>query len=98
MSNPEGRLERAELRIAWQNEATDFTPWMTEDDNSQSSGDALGLNLEVQEAEANVGPVVADILCRNAGDNSLVLIENQLERDPPPTDSTNRTVPAGLPY
>ncbi len=36
--------------------------------------------LELEGQELNVGDFRADILCRNAVDGSLVLIENQLER------------------
>ncbi len=75
-----GRLERVDLRTAWKNEASDFTPWLASEDNIRLLGDTLGLDLEVQQQEAQVGPFRADILCRNTADNSLVLVENQLER------------------
>lgn len=81
MSPPKlGRLERIDLRTAWKNEATDFTPWLAREDNVRLLGDTLGLDLEVQQQEAQVGPFRADLLCRNTADNTLVLIENQLER------------------
>ncbi len=81
MSPPKlGRLERIDLRTAWKNEATDFTPWLAREDNVRLLGDTLGLDLEVQQQEAQVGPFRADFLCRNTADNTLVLIENQLER------------------
>ena len=75
-----GRLERVELRSGWRNEATDFTPWLAREENIRLLGDTLGLDLEVQKQEAQVGPFRADILCRNTTDNTLVLVENQLER------------------
>ena len=81
MTTPQpGRLERVDLRTAWKNEASDFTPLLASDDNIRLLGDTLGLDLEVQQQEAQVGPFRADILCRNTADNSLVLVENQLER------------------
>ena len=76
---PLGRLEGVNLRDYWEREDTEFTPWLAQEENIVLLGDTIGLELEVQEQEASVGPFRADILCRNAGDNSLVLIENQLE-------------------
>jgi len=75
-----GRLEKLDLRDAWKNEAGDFTPWLASEENIKLLGDTLNLDLEVQQQEAQVGPFRADILCRNTADNSLVLVENQLER------------------
>lgn len=80
-----GRLAPVDLRDYWSNEATDFTPWLAQAENITLLGDALGLELEVQEQEAGVGPFRADILCRDTITNHYVLIENQLER----TDHTH---------
>lgn len=82
-SPPLGRLTRVELRAAWKNEATHFTPWLAEPDNLALLAETLGLapdGLELQGQEQAVGPFRADLLCRSTDDNSLVLIENQLER------------------
>jgi len=75
-----GRLAKVDLRTAWSHEATEFTPWLAAEDNIRLLGETLGLELEVLEQEAQVGPFRADILCRNTADNTLVLVENQLER------------------
>lgn len=75
-----GRLERVDLRAAWQGEASDFTPWLARAENIALLGEAIGIELEVQSQEAQVGPFRADILCRDAVTNRYVLIENQLER------------------
>jgi len=75
-----GRLERIDLREIWRTEAYDFTPWLAQPENIEILGDALGLDLEVEAQERNVGPFRADILCKDLDDNSWVLIENQLER------------------
>jgi hypothetical protein len=77
---PLGRLKKLTLRTYWEREDTHFTPWLAEDENISLLSDTIGIELEVQEQEANVGPFRADILCRNTADNTLVLIENQLER------------------
>lgn len=75
-----GRLVRADLRDAWLGEATDFTPWLAHPDNIALLGETIGIELEVESQEKNVGPFRADILCRDTIDNHYVLIENQLER------------------
>ena len=76
-----GRLQRVELRDCWDREDTDFTPWLASEDNIALLGEAIGMELEVQQEEAPVGPFRADILCKNtASDDELVMIENQLER------------------
>lgn len=45
------RLEKVELREAWPNEASNFTPWLAEPDNLAMLGDALGLSLELEAVE-----------------------------------------------
>ena len=81
MSKTLGKLERVKLRDVWEDEAKDFTPWLAKEENISLLGEDLGMKqLEVQGKEQNVGPFRADILCRNMYDNSLVLIENQLEK------------------
>lgn len=75
-----GRLERVELRNAWLGEATSFTPWLATPDNIVLLGEAIGIELEVDSQEKDVGPFRADILCRDTVNNHFVLIENQLER------------------
>lgn len=80
-----GRLTQVDLRDFWRREDTDFTPWLSQDENISLLGEALGLRLVVEETEANVGPFRADILCSEVGEIGYVLIENQLER----TDHTH---------
>ena len=75
-----GRLARVDLREAWVGESTDFTPWLAQADNIALLGEAIGIELEVESQEKNVGPFRADILCRDTINNHYVLIENQLER------------------
>ncbi len=75
-----GRLEKVELRKVWSGEATDFTPWLAEKDNLALLGDTLGLVLELEAQEKDVGPYSADIFCKNTADDTRVVIENQLEK------------------
>jgi hypothetical protein len=74
------RLERVDLRDIWRSEAQDFTPWLARDENIQLLGDTLGIELEVEAVEKNVGPFRADILCQDTTTQKWVLVENQLER------------------
>ena len=73
-----GKLEKVELREIWESEAGDFTPWLAKEANLKLLGDTIGLELELEAQEKNVGPFRADILCKNTADGSWVLIENQL--------------------
>ena len=45
MTQPQlGRLERVDLRAAWNHEARDFTPWLASGDNIRLLGDTLGID------------------------------------------------------
>lgn len=80
MNNELGRLKSVELREIWDSEAQHFTPWLAKESNLALLGDTIGLVLELETVEKNVGPYRADIVCRDTADNSWVLIENQLEK------------------
>jgi Domain of unknown function (DUF4268) len=76
-----GRIERVDLREHWTDEARDFTPWLALPENLSLLADALGIDLELEAQEKEVGSFHADLLCRNTADNnSWVVIENQLEK------------------
>ena len=77
---PLGRLEKVSVRDIWQTEAQHFTPWLARPDNLSILAETLGMELEIEAQERNVGPFRADILCKDTLDGSWVLIENQLER------------------
>ena len=70
-------IEKVDLRDIWPNEASNFTPWLAE--NLSALGEALGLDLELQAQEAQVGAFSLDLLARDTGTNRPVIIENQLE-------------------
>ncbi len=81
MTNKElASIQKVDLREVWPDEAQDFTPWLAE--HLSELGDALGMELELQAREAPVGSYSLDILARDLGSDSPVVIENQLE----PTD------------
>lgn len=75
-----GTIKKMELREVWASESSDFTPWLAKDENIALLGDTIGLDLEVESQEKNVGPFRADILARDLNANHYVLIENQLEQ------------------
>jgi len=75
-----GKLVKVELREAWKDEAHEFTPWLAQEENIKLLGDTIGIELEVEAQEQEVGPFRADILCKDTANNKWVLIENQLER------------------
>ncbi len=75
-----GRLEKVELRDTWETEDQHFTPWLAQDDNLTILGDTIGVDLELEAQEKNVGPFRADILCKDTATGDWVLIENQLAR------------------
>ena len=74
------RLERLDLRRAWSTEAGNFTPWLAQPENLSLLGDTIGIALELEAQEKDVGPFSADIPCKDANSDHWVLIENQLKR------------------
>ena len=79
MPTPElGRDETVKnIRDIWPHEALNFTPWLAK--NLRLLGDALGLKLELDKREAQVGSYFLDILAKEINKDVLVAIENQLE-------------------
>ena len=69
-----GILKRVDLRLLWPHEALDFTPWLAR--NLAVLGDVLGMDLELQLAEAPVGPFSLDLLVHDLGRERVVIIEN----------------------
>ncbi|MBI4667017.1 MAG: DUF4268 domain-containing protein [Nitrospinae bacterium] len=78
-TNSLGQLQRMDLREIWDSESGEFTPWLAQDENIALLGDTIGIELELEAQEKNVGPFRADILCKDISNDSWVLIENQLE-------------------
>ncbi len=77
MTTPEGGTEYVDIRSEWPHEALDFTPWLAE--NLDLLSKAIGLNLELVQEEAAVGPFSCDILAKEVGSGISAAIENQLE-------------------
>lgn len=80
MNDNLSRLEKVDLRDVWKTEAGDFTPWLAQEENISLLGETIGIDLEVEAQEKNVGPFRADILCKDTLYDNWVLVENLLER------------------
>ncbi len=74
------RLIKVPLREFWNKEDKDFTPWLADDENIDLLGETIGIELEVEAQEKNVGAFRADILCKDTVTDNWVVIENQLEQ------------------
>ena len=88
------RPQNVEPRAVWPHEARDFTPWLAE--NLGYLAEPLGIELELEATEKRVGAFRADIVCRNKADDSLVVIENQLDTSNHPHLGKVLTYAAGL--
>ena len=74
------RLEEIkDLRTVWPHEATDFTPWLSQEDNIALLSDAIGIDITVDETESSVGDFSVDIFANETGTERKIIIENQLE-------------------
>jgi len=71
--------EIKDLRTVWPHEALDFTPWLADDDNMALLGDAVGLDISIDETESSVGDFSVDISASEVGTERKIIIENQLE-------------------
>ena len=75
-----GKLEKIkDLREVWPHEATDFTPWLAQEDNISLLSDAVGIDISVDETESNVGSFNVDIYATETDTGNKIIIENQLE-------------------
>ena len=61
---PTGRLNAVDIKVAWPGDASDFTPWLANDEPLALLGETLGMELEFVEAEKGVSPFRADIVER----------------------------------
>lgn len=74
------RLQKVPLRSVWKGEASDFTPWLAQEENLTLLGETLGLDLAFEDSEHSVGAYKADIVCKDTATDGFVIIENQLEK------------------
>ena len=66
--------EEYDLRKVWPNEANDFTKWLFEKHNMELLSEALGVEIEGEAREANVGAFRVDIVGTEAETGRKVII------------------------
>ena len=72
-------IQITDLRQVWKNESTDFTPWLAKEENLAILGEAIGIDISLEEKESNVGDFSVDIFAKEEGTGRNIIIENQLE-------------------
>lgn len=73
-------MERIEdLRCIWKHEAKDFSAWLAEDENLAMLGDAIGIEIQLEERESSVGKFSVDLYAKEVETGRVIIIENQLE-------------------
>ncbi len=76
-----GKLEKIDLREAWNHEALDFTQWLAKEENLDILAEELGIEtIKVIQTEANAGDFKIDILAEEEQTGDKIIIENQLEK------------------
>jgi hypothetical protein len=73
-----GKLAHVDPRKLWDSEPGAFTPWLAS--NIALLGEALGIDLELVQAEKAVGDFCCDIQAHDTVRDCPVIIENQLEQ------------------
>ena len=75
-----GKIKKiTDLHSVWKNEALDFTKWLAKEENLSQLGEAIGIELSLEEEEAAVGDFRVDIFASEVDTDRKVIIENQLE-------------------
>ena len=65
-----GKMIRiTDLRSVWPHEANDFTKWLAQEENLTLLGDAIDIELELEERESSVGSFNVDIFAKEVGTN-----------------------------
>ena len=76
-----GKLKRIDnLRAVWENEQTDFSKWLSKEENLNLLSQEIGINLTLEQTEARHGSFYVDILATEIETGKKVVIENQLEK------------------
>ena len=74
-----GKMKRiSDLRTVWPHEANDFTKWLAEDANLEELGNAVGIDIDLEERESSVGSFSVDLYATESGSGRKIIIENQL--------------------
>jgi hypothetical protein len=70
------KLLAVDARTVWPHEAHDFTPWLLQ--NAEHLAEVLGIDLELQAAEHDVGNFKLDLIGRDQTNDCVLIVENQL--------------------
>jgi len=73
------KLKKLDLREVWGHEATDFTIWLSQEENLNLLSEEIGVTIKLVQVEANVGKFNVDILAEDESSERKIIIENQLE-------------------
>lgn len=68
-----------DVRSVWRHEARDFSRWLAEDENLGQLGEAIGIDIVLEERESSVGNFNVDLYAFEEGTERRIIIENQLE-------------------
>lgn len=75
-----GKMKRiTDLRTVWPHEANDFTKWLAEEANLEELGNAVGVDINLEERESTVGNFSVDLYATESDSGRKIIIENQLE-------------------
>lgn len=93
-----GKIDWLDIREVWKHEASDFTPWLLE--NTHELAAALGIELELEQAEHAVGSFSLDLIGRDLAHDCRLIVENQIEQSDhghlPPSSRSCESGSAGL--
>lgn len=73
-----GKLETVSIKEVWSHEAHSFTPWLLE--NYQELAQVVGIDIVLSHSEHAVGAYSLDLIGKDATNEDVVIIENQLEQ------------------
>ena len=73
-----GKIKQVDLREVFQNEATDFTPWL--ESNIDELSEVLGIEIGDVKREGGVGSFSSDLIGTESNSEDKIIIENQLEQ------------------
>ena len=76
-----GKLEKVDPKAVWETLADKFTPWLGEESNLAQLGEAIGMDLQREEGDAQAGAFEAEIVCKDKADKGWVLIDTLAEAD-----------------
>ena len=73
-------IEKVDLRNVFPSEVSDFTPWLTQEENLEMLNETLGLDIEIVATEKGINGKIADMVGVDRKSGRKVVIENQLTK------------------